>query len=296
MFKSLLYIFLLLNFYCFADIKREHAYHIAKCPQSMQKLFKNTNKYFNSNNEVKPHDDRFFNKWYQLQKLWNKNKNEDGHYERKESVVITSDNNNFEEMKRCRKDLINFSVNYLENIEKKYKISPHLLTMESADNPTHTLRLLHYLDNSGATAHTDTSIMTCLYYRDPGLELKIDGTWIKAPVLEEDEMLVTYGVPGEIISNGHLPSVRHRVSCDERYAVAYFHNTPKEYEMQSKNYSLTTMGKVYQEAQMWYADVNARVVRKHWTTVDLPWYSIIYGWIAQRFVPFNENLISKKGC
>ena len=94
-------------------------------------------------------------------------------------------------------------------IEQFIKILPTITKEESANNPTHTLRLLHYLDDSGATAHTDTSIMTCLYYRDPGIELKIDGKWIKAPVIEKDEMLVTYGVPGEIISNGHLPSVRH---------------------------------------------------------------------------------------
>lgn len=295
MFKLLLSLFLLLNFYCFASLKKEYPYYIAKCPESMQKLFESAPTYFHNRDTVKPHDNRFFNKWYQLQKLWSKNKNEDGHYERKESVIITNDNNDFEEMKKCRNDLMKFSVNHLMNIEKKHEIISHSLTMESANNPTHTLRLLHYLDDSGATAHTDTSIMTCLYYRDPGLELKIDGKWIKAPVLEKDEMLVTYGVPGEIISNGYLPSVRHRVKCDERYAVAYFHNTPKEYEMQSENYSLTTMAKVYQEAQMWYADVNAQIVRKSWDTVDLPWYAIIYGWIAQRFVPFNENLVSNKG-
>jgi 2OG-Fe(II) oxygenase superfamily len=295
MLKSLLTLFILLNFYCFSDTEKEYPYHIAKCPESMQKLFENATTYFHNKEIIKPHDNRFFNKWYQLQKLWSKDKNEGGHYERKESIVITNENNNFEEMKICRRELIQFSIEHLENIEKKYEIPSHLLTMESSDNPTHTLRILHYLDDSGATAHTDTSIMTCLYYRDPGLELKIDGKWIKAPILKKNEMLVTYGVPGEIISNGHLPSVRHRVKCDERYAVAYFHNTPKEYEMQSEDYSSTTMAKVYQEAQLWYADVNARTVRKHWETTDLPWYAIIYGWISQRFVTFNENLVAKKG-
>src|SRR5690606_23967982 len=76
-----------------------------------------------------------------------------------------------------------------------------------------------------ATAHSDTSIMTCLYYQDSGLQLKVNGCWIEAPVLKSDEMLITFGVPGEIISNGSLKAVRDRVKCDERYVVVYFHNT-----------------------------------------------------------------------
>ena len=274
--------------------EKEPTYHVMEAPESMQKLWQNAAGYFKNRDLVKHHDDRFFAKWYQLQKLWSKNTGEGGHYERKESVAITSDNSPLEEIKKCRNELIAFSIDHLIKIEKKFGMPTHSLTMENTENPTHTLRILHYIDNASATAHTDTSIMTCLYYRDPGLELKVDGKWIKAPSLKKNQMLVTYGGPGEIISNGHLHGIRHRVKCNERYAVAYFHNTPKQYKMGSENYKTTTMAKVYQEAQLWYADVNARVVRKHWNTTVLPWYAVIYGWIAQRFVPFNENIISKK--
>ena len=167
--------------------------------------------------------------------------------------------------------------------------------MEIANKPTHTMRLLHYLPKSSATAHCDTSIMTCLYYQSKGLELKVDGKWIEAPELKHNEMLVSYGVPGEILSNGVLKAVRHRVKCNERYAVAYFHNTPKDYVLQSENYGPTTMAQVYQEAQLWYADVNARAVRKLCKTTDLTKTAVIYGWLAQRWMPQNENPISWKG-
>ncbi len=40
--------------------------------------------------------------------------------------------------------------------------------------------------------------------------------------------------------------------------------------MGSKNYKTTTMEKVYQEAQLWYADVNARFIRKYWNDTFLP--------------------------
>lgn len=169
-----------------------------------------------------------------------------------------------------------------------------VLTMEKAIKPTHTLRILHYLPKATATAHYDTSIMTCLYYRDSGLQLKINGEWIEAPTLNSNEMLVTYGIPGEILSNGHLKAVRHRVRCDERYAVVYFHNTPKNYILESENYSSTTMAHIYQEAQLWYADVNARVVRQHSESTELPWYVVLYGWLANKWLPVNENHLSKK--
>ena len=83
---------------------------------------------------------------------------------------------------------------------------------------------------------------------------------------------------------------------------AEFHTSERNIQDQIKlandkriPYTIIVMNnKVYQEAELWYADVNARVVRKHWNTTVLPWYAVIYGWIAQRFVPFNENVISKK--
>jgi hypothetical protein len=54
------------------------------------------------------------------------------------------------------------------------------------------------------------------------------------------------------------------------------------------------MAHVYQEAQLWYADVNARVVRRYCKSTQLPWYVVLYGWLAQRFEPVNEHPISRK--
>ncbi len=166
--------------------------------------------------------------------------------------------------------------------------------MENAINPKHTLRLIHYLPEAYATAHCDTSIMTCLYYQDSGLQIKVNGKWTNAPKLEPDEMLITFRVPGEIISNGSLKDLRHRVKCDERYVVVYFHNTPANYTMESENYSSTTMAHVYQEVQLCYADVNARVVRRLYKSTRLPWYVILYGWVAQRWSDIDESPVSKK--
>lgn len=223
------------------DIPR--IYHIEKAPKSMQTIWQNASVYFVDRANVKEYDNKPFSKWRQLKKLWSPGISNGDHYEKKESVVITNEKTDLEDLKQCRRDLIAFSVHHLAKLEMKYGLSPHTLTMEKAENPTHTLRLLHYLDDSSATAHSDTSIMTCLYYQDSGLELKINGQWIQAPVLKQDQMLVMYGVPGEIISNGCLKSLRHRVKCKERYAIAYFHNTPKNHEMQSDRYNKTTMVK-----------------------------------------------------
>jgi len=275
-------------------VEEEPVYFIAEAPLSMRKLWEQIQEHFSHPKNIKSHDSSWFSKWYQLRKLWSKHKNESGHYERKESIVITSDNTDLEMMKTCRKDLQSLCVKHLSTIERIYSLPKGVLTMENAANPSHTLRLLHYLPNAKATAHYDTSIMTCLYYRDRGLQLKVNGTWIEAPELKSNEMLITYGVPGEILSNGFLKAVRHRVQCDERYAIAYFHNTPKEYVLSSKNYNSTTMAHVYQEAQLWYANVNARVVRRYCKSTQLPWYVVLYGWLAQRWSPVNEQHISKK--
>lgn len=273
---------------------KEPVFQIVKAPDSIKKLWENAASLFVNKENIKPHDDVFFSKWNQLSKLWKKNKVEGGHYERKESVVISSDNKGNAMMQACRKDMQDFCVKHLRSVEEKYNLGKHVLTMESSVNPTHTLRVLHYFDNATAIAHCDTSIMTCLYYRAPGLELKVDGKWVDAPILKDDEMLISYGVPGEILSNGHGEAVRHRVKCDERYAVAYFHNTPKDYTMKSENYHETTMAKVYQEAQMWYANVNARVVRHYNQTTDLSSSDILWGWAAQLWNPRIESPISKK--
>lgn len=85
-----------------------------------------------------------------------------------------------------------------------------------------------------------------------------------------------------------------QVKCDERYAVAYFHNTPKNYVLSSENYNTTTMAHVYQEAQMWYADVNAREVRNYCKSTELSWYTVLYGWLAQKWLPSNEHHVSEK--
>lgn len=54
------------------------------------------------------------------------------------------------------------------------------------------------------------------------------------------------------------------------------------------------MKKIYQDAQLWYADVNARAVRKICQSTELPWYAVIYGWLAQRWMSTNEDPIAKK--
>ena len=273
----------------------EQLYFIAEAPQSMKDLWENAPLYFTMRDFVRPHDDEFFSKWRQLQKLWGDNKNESGHYERKESIVITSGNTDLEEMKKCREDMQKFAIEYFKTVEKKFDFPEHSLTMENTVNPTHTLRLLHYLPNATATAHCDTSIMTCLYYRDSGLQLKINGKWIDAPKLKPNEMLVSFGVPGEILSDGNLKAVRHRVKCNERYAVAYFHNTPKNFQFpENKNYRATTTALVYQEAQLWYANVNARVVRGLCQSTVIPWYVVLYGWAANLWSDVNEDPIAKK--
>ncbi|MEC7839118.1 MAG: 2OG-Fe(II) oxygenase family protein [Chlamydiota bacterium] len=272
----------------------EPLYYVVEAPLSIQQLWENAKPHFLKQETIKPHNDQWFSKWHQLKKFWSKDKNEVGHYERKESIVITSDDNNLEMMKACRLDLQEFCIQHLKRMEQDYNLPKHSLTMKNAIEPKHTLRLLHYLSGATAIAHYDTSIMTCLYYRDGGLQLKIGEEWIDAPKLKPNEMLVTYGVPGEILSNGHLKALRHRVRCDERYAIAYFHNTPKNYILESENYNQTTMAHVYQEAQLWYADVNARVVRRYCKSTQLPWYVVLYGWLAQRFEPVNLHHISRK--
>lgn len=272
----------------------EELYYIAEAPQSLREAWKSAPEYFTLKEHVRPHDGRAFSKWRQLKKFWSVDKNE-AHYERKESIVLTSENSELKTLNSCREDLKKFSINFLKDIERHFNLPEHSLTMESAKNPTHTLRLLHYLPNATAIAHCDTSILTCLYYQDAGLQLKINGKWINAPKLKPNEMLVTYGVPGEILSDGHLKAVRHRVKCDERYAVAYFHNTSKEFNFpENKYYNATTMRQVYQEAQLWYADVNARVVRKLCQSTELPWYVVLYGWAAQRWTPVNEDPVARK--
>lgn len=273
---------------------QEPIFEVVKAPKSMKVLWDNAASHFTNPENIKPHDYHFFSKWNQLSKLWSKNKGDGGHYERKESVVITSDGKGTEMMKSCRKDMQEFCIKHLKQVEDRHNLGKHVLTMESSVNPTHTLRILHYFDNATAIAHCDTSIMTCLYYQAPGLQIKVDGKWQDAPILKEDEMLISYGVPGEILSNGHAEALRHRVKCDERYAVAYFHNTPKEYTMKSQNYNETTMAKVYQEAQLWYANVNARVVRHYNETTNLSSSDVLWGWAAQMWNPRIESPISKK--
>ncbi|KAM9955067.1 hypothetical protein ACTFIW_008731 [Dictyostelium discoideum] len=54
------------------------------------------------------------------------------------------------------------------------------------------------------------------------------------------------------------------------------------------------MAHVYQEAQLWYGDLNARAVRKVCSSTELPWYSVLYGWLAQRWTSVNESHISQK--
>ncbi|KAM9955101.1 hypothetical protein ACTFIW_008765 [Dictyostelium discoideum] len=127
--------------------------------------------------------------------------------------------------------------------------------MERAFKPMHTLRLLHYFSDARATAHYDTR---------------------------------------EILSNGNVRAIRHILRCNERYAVVYFHNSPKEYALSSQKYRPSTMAHVYQEAQLWYVDVNARAVRKVCSSAELSWYAVLYGWLAQRWTSVNESHISQK--
>ncbi len=269
-------------------------YYIAEAPLSMQQLWQEAHVHFLHRKNIKTHDSRWFAKWHQLYKLCGNNKNEAGHYERKESIVVNANTPGSPPLESCKNDLHHFCIDHLSKLEKQYQIPPHTLTMERAVKPMHTLRLLHYFSDARATAHYDTSIMTCLYYQEGGLELKVDGKWIEAPKLKPNQMLVSYGVPGEILSNGNVRAIRHRVRCNERYAVVYFHNTPKEYALSSQKYHPTTMAHVYQEAQLWYADVNARAVRKVCSSTELPWYAVLYGWLAQRWASVNESHISQK--
>lgn len=270
-------------------------FYIVKAPTTMQQLWKSTPELFKTHKQVKPHNSSRLAKWHQLSKFWSKNKNEFGHYERKESIVISSDENHpIEIINQCYQQMKEYCSKFLKNLETTHHLPNHSLTMDHTDYPSHVLRLLHYLDHSTVIAHYDTSIMTCLYYQDQGLQLKINGKWIDAPDLQSDEMLVMYGIPGEILSNGRLKAIKHRVHCNKRYVLAYFYNTPKDYALSSEMYSPTTMAHVYQEAQLWYANVNARVIRKYCQSTVLPWYLVLYGWLAQIWTPVNENHLSKK--
>lgn len=169
-------------------------YKIIKEPDSIQKIWKEAHNYFQQSEHVKKYDNRIFSK--------------------------------------CRQDLIALGVDHLAEIEIKHSLPRCSLTMEKADNPSHTLRLLHCLDQSYAIAHSDTSIIICLYCQGRGFELKINREWTQSHLLNSDQMLVMYGVPGEIISNGVLEDLRDRIKCNESYAVAYFHSTPNNNEMQ----------------------------------------------------------------
>jgi len=287
-------LFCLLQFYICLMHAEENICFVSKAPDCLQKLWEKKEEIFERKINFKPHDKSYISKYNQLQKQWDKTSPDTGHYEKKESIVIFSEDNNLNEMKECRREMITFCNDHLKSKEQEFGLEENCLTMLDANNPTHTLRLLHYLDGATATAHSDTSIMTCLYYEDPGLEVKINGIWKQAPKLKKDEMLVMYGVPGEILSNGNLKSLRHRVKCNERHAIAYFHNTPKNYVLSSENYNETTMKHIYQEAQLWYANVNARVLRKYCKTTNLSKSNVLYAWICSFFVAQNEDIVSKK--
>lgn len=299
--KRLDIVILLMGICCKAqpsvDESKAQLYYIAEAPPALIHLWEHTPDHFKNRKLVKPHDNKAFAKWRQLKKLWATEKNESGHYEKKESIVITDrrEEEEVQALNACREALIHFAITHLKEIEKKYSLPPNHLTMADRPNAPHTLRLLHYFDDAKVTAHCDTSILTCLYYRDEGLQLKINGTWIAAPKLNHNQMLVTYGVPGEILTDGRLTAVRHRVRCNERYAIAYFHNTPKTFVFpETHNYKSTTMEEVYQEAQLWYADVNARAVRAICPSIDLSCFDVIYGWLYQQLSTVDENPVAKK--
>jgi isopenicillin N synthase-like dioxygenase len=98
--------------------------------------------------------------------------------------------------------------------------------------PTSQLRLLHYLQNDGATpstdinmgAHTDYECFTILHQARPGLQvLGTGGDWIEAPPLD-GTFTVNIGDLLETWTNGRFKSTLHRVLNDgeERFSLPFF--------------------------------------------------------------------------
>jgi len=98
--------------------------------------------------------------------------------------------------------------------------------------PTSQLRLLHYVENGGASApadvnmgaHTDYECFTLLHQGGPGLQvLDCAGRWIDAPP-QEGTFTVNIGDMLEAWSNGRLKATLHRVVNDgrERFSLPFF--------------------------------------------------------------------------
>ncbi|XP_017233832.2 hyoscyamine 6-dioxygenase [Daucus carota subsp. sativus] len=83
----------------------------------------------------------------------------------------------------------------------------------------------------GILRHYDPSLITILYQGDvPGLQIMKDGTWITVGAMS-NAFVVNIGNQLEIISNGILKSVEHRVvnSSEARLSIAAFINPSPSY-------------------------------------------------------------------
>ena len=284
-----------------AYFNKDSLFQIVKAPAIVPELWKEMVSIFNEySSEVHYNEPSLLKKWNQIKKQVNKQNTYliqyiiEALHERKDSIIVSSGYNSIPKLQEAKKEFTLFCIHYLSQIEKRVNLESGTLSMIYAEKPSHALRLLRYHDFSKTVAHFDSSIMTCLYYEDGGLQLKIDGQWVDAPKLSKDEILIMYGVPGEILSNSNLRSVKHRVknTNKKRLVIAYFHNAPKIYDIKGKGFKKTTMFNIHQEAQLWYAGVNARLVRKLCKGKEISWYIIIYAWIANFIMKTNDKHIS----
>ena len=82
----------------------------------------------------------------------------------------------------------------------------------------------------GLQEHSDAVIFTLLRQTVAALEVKTTaGDWLPVPVLPEDSFLVIPGDWMELLTNGLIPAVRHRVLdiAHDREAIAFFQNVAR---------------------------------------------------------------------
>ena len=262
-------------------MSENYIYTVVEAPESVIALGKELPETFLTSRDVVRYDNSCFRKWNQLKMLWNPNFSAKGNYDRKESITVTTKPfNKNNSLVNTQKAFHTFCIQYLQNLEKQLQLPTSTLAIDPKMT-SYAFRLVRYLSGAKIPPHVDASIMTCLYYQGSGLQFKIKDKWVDAPNLAPNEMLVIYGVVGERISRGRLQAVRHRVLCDERYLIAYFHTLVKDYVLQNDGYQSTTMAHIHQEARLGYANVNPSVVRHYCDSLQLSKVIVLFAWLSR---------------
>jgi isopenicillin N synthase-like dioxygenase len=108
---------------------------------------------------------------------------------------------------------------------------------EAITNNFNTLSLIHYpviksdsnAKRYGISEHTDWGFITLLYTNEMGLQVKINGEWVDAPVIP-NHFIVNIGNMMEILTNGVYKSTKHRVLIEkEKYSLVFFYEPALDY-------------------------------------------------------------------